>query len=178
MAGRDDTAKTYGKALLVPARLCNTQDSLYFLFSPAQVEEVRNEMTVYPVPFAPQHVKGISVLRDHLLPVLELEKLFGFETASESSSERYIAIRSAVSKRNGPELLRCVVYASSGIRFLSLPIACHPEKPEGSLLKSGDSFVRGFYRLEEGGNIVAADMGAILQGMSVTSEEFGKELKK
>ncbi|MDM8523354.1 chemotaxis protein CheW [Desulfococcaceae bacterium HSG8] len=155
-----------------PAEISDGQ--IYFLFSIRQVEEIINEVSVQSVPFSPSYIEGVTLWRNHVVPVISLEELLGMETMPDKSgfrllSTRLITVRILppfspvenpplpVSAENPQHLSyaekrkkegRIMLRVAPTIRMVSLPIPCTPVSSVGWIPKR--DLVRGVYEWEEG----------------------------
>ncbi len=153
-----------------------------FLFSVRQVEDIIKEVLVYPVPFSPPYIEGITEWRDHVVPVISLEKCMGFEIRNrkyETENTRLIMVRipspeegvppstftggdtqvsnpeSRIPKWGGEK--RIMFRVSPSIRMVPFPIPCTPlsSAQKRKVKIQNLELVRGIYEWEEGYLVVA-----------------------
>ena len=158
------------RVLIFPAMtpmIGNSQ--VYFLFSIRQVEDIIQELDIYPVPFAPSYTKGLGLWREQALPVISLEDRLGLEKKTSHKNPGFMLIRSAAPVNIGPgqeqpgsgyEAARSVIWAHRGIRLATLPIEC---EPVATPWIPNREFVRGAYEWDQG-FLVVADINTILNG--------------
>jgi chemotaxis signal transduction protein len=147
------------KVLIFPADTLDiSEKQVFFLFSMFQVEDILRDVNVQSVPFSPIFIEGIALWRNHVIPVLSLEKCLGLPSDTSAQSIRYVLIRS-VGEEGAQK--RSLIRTLSGVRMMTLPIKCHPV-PFYHLV-SEPVLVRGVYEWENG-LLLVVNMENILKG--------------
>ena len=135
---------------------------LFFLFTARQVEEVLADISLNPLPFAPDFLSGICNWRGHVAPVVDLEQRFGFVQKDKTSKGRHLVIRMGTTER---EMLRCVVRVTNQIHTLDVSASSVPVSADQ--IGVDPSLVMGAFREKEDFYIVP-DLIAILKNQRKT----------
>ncbi len=154
---RDKTSQ----AVVVETEEAKVEDNpLLFLFTVSQVEEILPEFPIRSVPFAPDFLDGICSWRGLVLPVVDLDKRFGFEQTVSPESQRYMVVRSGgLDQDGGVDLVRCVFRVSDTIKIIEVTEKSSIVSPQRIGVEP--SLVMGAYQLEESYYVVP-DLVSIL----------------
>ena len=149
---REGSESRARRVLLTPASgEWGRRRPVFFLFTLGQVTEVLRPMPLLPVPFAPPGLPGLSLWREQVVPVIELEACLGVTGAGVGSAERYLAVQSQ--GRYG------LVRSAPGIRILPMPEARPMALPPPLRMKP----IRGLFATADA-LLVIPHLGAILSG--------------
>lgn len=145
------------KAFLLPLegseQLHDDLHDVFFLFSQNQVVEVLNRQPIQRVPFAPLYLHGLLPYQGHLLPVIDVNGLFGYAPdASAGPCKQLMIIRTAATDPQTGELLKAAIPAHTAVRTIKIPAQTLasgflPRQAPDCLAASG--LVRGFFQWEE-----------------------------
>ncbi len=144
----------------------NGGQDIFFLFTVSQVEEVLSEIPVRGIPFAPDFVEGMCCWRGQIVPVVDIEKRFGFSGREHSSSDRYLVVRTGAADANADALLLHGVFRVSGeVRVIDTGA-------ESDIVFPGEigiepSLARGTYQ-QRGYFLIVPDVALILQNEQKT----------
>ncbi|QTA80387.1 Chemotaxis protein [Desulfonema limicola] len=145
------------RVLVYPARTpVISGKRIFFLFSLNQIENIISKLEIYPLPFAPSHIKGLAQWEEQVVPVLSLEKCLELpDLGRQSSHMRLILVRSENKNIKG------LLSADSAIRLIPRPDSCFA----GSSLSwlSHKESVRGVYEWDEG-FLIIVNINNILNG--------------
>ncbi len=139
---------------------------IFFLFTVSQVEEVLSEITVRAIPFAPDFVEGMCSWRGQIVPVVDIEKRFGFSGREHSSSDRYLVVRTGISdSTSDTQLLHGVFRVSGEVKVIGAGA-------ESSIVSPGKigiepSLARGTFQ-QKGNFLIVPDVALILQNEQKT----------
>jgi chemotaxis signal transduction protein len=136
--------------------------NIYFLLSVTQVRDIIKEIQIYPVPFSPSYTEGIAQWKDHVVPILSLEKrLIGSPEDSylqgiKQASSRLIMVQNDHGKKKKQGIFR----AMAPIRMVLLPIPCTPISSVEWITEK--DLVRAIYKWDDG-YLVVPNVGRILR---------------
>lgn len=158
-------SKSDPRVIIFPAMTLEevSDRQVYFLFSVSQVEDIIKEVSVYPVPFSPLYIEGITEWREHIMPVMSMEECLGMETMSIGGlrllSTRLIIVRiHSFSQDKGRVMLR----VAPTIRMISLPIPCTPISLSSVAWIPKKELIKAVYEWEEGYFLIV-DMPSIFE---------------
>lgn len=148
------------KVIILPAMTTPVDNKqVFYLFSLQQVEDVQKEMTIYPVPFSPMFVEGITVWREIALPVISLERYLGMECVPSIAGQRFTVIRSTVMTHDGTVEIRSAFRTERGIKMIPVPDSSKPINPNGWI---DHEKVKGVFEWDDG-FIVVPETEKIIQ---------------
>ena len=148
-------------AVRVAQQKMEGNSKLFFLFPAGQVEEVLSEAVVQPVPFAPSFLQGVTLWRGRLLPVVDLEKRFGFSHGEKREKSRLLVVRTGAPENPaGEQVLRCALRLSTEIH--SIEASNSSSMVDSERIGVEPSLVRGIYQWDED-TYVIPDLVSILQ---------------
>ena len=154
-----------GEVVTVATRLKSVHgQNIHFIFTPSQVEEVLpDDLTSWPVPFAPSFLRGLSFWRGQVVPVVDVEMVLDSSGGVETVKECFFVVRSGMPKNydyGEQKLVRWIMPVSGEIHTRDItefvPIVDFVRIGIESL------FVRGVYELNREVYIVP-DVLSILQ---------------
>jgi len=149
------------RVLIIPAQTPRVSDrQIYFLFSQHQMEDIKMDSSVRPVPFSPCHIEGVAEWQDQVLPVISLEACLGMESLIPKQIQRLMVVRALKNESAPMGCYRIMIRMVPPIRMLTLPIECSPVS-EGWIPER--LFTMGVYEWENK-FLVVANMKNILNG--------------
>lgn len=87
--GQDKTARGDGELLQLVSFMVGTEE---FAVPILAVQEINRMMQITKVPQSPPFIEGVINLRGKIIPVMDLRKRFGIESAEQSTDERIIVV--------------------------------------------------------------------------------------
>ena len=159
---KNTAVKNSSSVIVFPSALESVANKeVSFLLSAQQIEEITDIKDIWPIPFSPTYVEGISQWRSSVLPVFSIERCLGFELSENKFSGHALVVLSPAQDMSNTKFIRGMVRIVTGIRNLTLPIEASPVSINGWIPKT--KFVRGVYEWHEG-YIVVVDLTKILNG--------------
>lgn len=133
---------------------------LSFLYSVYQLEDILLDIAITPVPYSPSHVLGVTDWREHVLPVISMEKCLGLTCQDAHAAIRFLVIKSV--RQEGSEIRENygMLRVSRQIQMLNLPIQCSPAPKQWI---PQEHLVREVYEWENG-FLIVTQIQAILDG--------------
>ncbi|MCK5783782.1 MAG: CheW domain-containing protein [Desulfobacterales bacterium] len=150
------------KVVTANTRLRNRKgQNIHLIFTTHQVEEVLLDITMLSVPFVPSFLRGLCLWRGHVMPVVDIGKLFGFSGRVVMPKERFFVVQTGMPKNSkDKKILRCVLHISGEI--YTSDIAEFYPIVDLDQVGVEPSFVRGAYKRNNNVYIVP-DLASILQ---------------
>ena len=106
------------------------QQALCFAFTTRQVVEVRSSIKNRPVPFADSFVLGLCPWKNTIVPVIDLEELFGLRGKRQTTDMRYLVLKTGVSAQSKPKLYYAIVRVPAQINILNIDDIPAKQPPE------------------------------------------------
>ncbi len=148
------------KALIFPAMSEKIRDhNVFFLLSATQVEEVIDDRPVCRVPFSHPYTEGIATWREHLLPVISLEKCIGLK--SNTLGKRMLVVRTSDSRKVRPDGLKGILRISAEIRNVTIPFPCTTVQPDEKI--KNIFMIKGLFEWDDG-LLIIPDIQKIING--------------
>ena len=155
------------RTFLLPLTLDGGDEPVFCLLSQNQIVEILGKRRIRRIPFCPPYLKGIVPYQDGLLPVIDLNLVWGHESSSgDKAPKQLVVVRTGSTDPRTGERLKIAVAADTGVRMIKLPLQAFEdafvaqEAPE-ALRACG--ILRGFFRRQEQG-IALVDLDRLAQG--------------
>lgn len=110
---------------------------VFWVLSRTQIEHVVQDIDVCPVPFAPPYIRGVAAWQNMVLPVLSLERFFGFSPVGAGTVKRRIVVKT-VADSEPRTVKRLLIDNVHEVRVRPLTGPCMPVRMSGD-----QSVVRG-----------------------------------
>ncbi len=81
------------KAAIQPIR----RREVFWILSKSQIEHVVQDLPIVPVPFSPRYLRGVAAWQGLVLPVVSLERYFGFKSVQGSTVKRHAIVKTTTS---------------------------------------------------------------------------------
>lgn len=139
-------------------------ESVSFLYSLLQVEEILSAISLAKVPFSPPYVEGLSDWRDLVLPVISLERLLGLvETPGSVQGNQAIVVKKTQRSVEPDNCKRALIRIASGCRLITGIPKTKPVFANDFIAEKIVPAVKGIY-LWDKGLLIVPNIDHILTG--------------
>lgn len=147
------------KADVLPIR----KREVFWTLSRSQVEHIVQDLALCPVPFAQKHLAGLVAWQGLALPVVSLERYFGFRPARGGEVKRRVVVKTTTTGE--PQVIsRLLVDVAYDVRIRPVAADCTPVKINDQLAGRG---LKGAYEWEQDALLLVPDLKMIASGGAV-----------
>lgn len=155
------------RSFLLPLSINGYPDGFVCLLTQNQIVEFIDAQFIQQIPCSPGYLKGVLLYQDSLLPVIDLDELWGpHQSVQEKRYRQFIVVRTgAVDPETGAPL-KAVVAAKDRARIAKISgkeLEEKFEQRETPPFLSESGLVRGCFRHEDD-SILLLDLGPVVQG--------------
>lgn len=158
------------QAMIVPAVSPQIEGKQpYFLFGVLQVESLLQEVSVRSVPFSAPHLDGVAEWREHILPVISLERYLGLSSTATPEANRFLLVRVPSPSGRTGEIIRGILRVHPHVRKMYLAPDCPADRSGAGC--DPDRLLKGVYDWDEK-RLLIVDLKRLLWGdASATAED-------
>lgn len=133
---------------------------VFWALSRGQVEHIVQDLALCPVPFAQRHLAGLAAWQGLALPVISLERYFGFRPVRGGEVKRRLVVKTTTV--DAPQLIsRLLVDVAYDVRIRPLAADCAPVRITEQLAARG---LKGAYEWEREALLLVPDVRMIASG--------------
>lgn len=110
------------KAAVQPIR----RREVFWILSKSQIEHVVQDLPIVPVPFSPRYLRGVAAWQGLVLPVVSLERYFGFKSVQGSTAVKRHAIVKSTTSATPTTITRLLIDVAYDLRIRPSITDCVP----------------------------------------------------
>jgi chemotaxis signal transduction protein len=139
-------------------------ESVSFLYSLLQIEEILSAISLAKVPFSPSYVEGLSDWQDLVLPVISLERLLGLvQDPGSIQGNQAIVVKKTQESVEPDNCKRALDRIASGCRLITGVPKATPVFANDFIAEKSVPAIKGIYRWDKG-LLIVPNMDHILTG--------------
>ncbi len=120
------------------------------LFSTSQIEEILNDINIYPAPFAPDYLLGFCLWHGQIMPVVDAAQRYDLETKNNvrtTNNTCYIVVKTVQNNGKANQLVQGILKLPKQIVTTQIPESSSPGSIESYNIDQ--AIVKGIFEYQD-----------------------------